>query len=93
VNAYFAFTASRAIKAPAEETEPPLTEPEIINCAFVTGCKVEADDHTVRIISWSFHPSRWNNDGERRIVSYLAMPMPVARALKAELNRKLKAGH
>jgi hypothetical protein len=34
------------------EDKPPLTEPIIVNCAFITGCAVEAEDYTVRIVAW-----------------------------------------
>jgi hypothetical protein len=37
---------------PLDDAEPPLTEPIIVNCAFITGCAVEAEDYTVRIVAW-----------------------------------------
>jgi hypothetical protein len=73
--------------------EPSLSEPEIINPAFITGVAVDADDYAVRIIGWALHPATWNGTAERRKIIDFVMPTPVARALKEELNRKLKTGY
>jgi hypothetical protein len=73
--------------------EPSLSEPEIINPAFITGVAVDADDYAVRIIGWALHPATWNGTAERRKIIDFVMPTPVARALKEKLNRKLKTGY
>jgi hypothetical protein len=51
----------------------------------VTGCTVEADDHSARIIAWERIPDPGAEMQERRIVIRFAMPMPAARALKKAL--------
>jgi hypothetical protein len=77
------------------EPEAGLTEPNMIDCIFLTGCAVDADEYALRFIGWTYMPTL---DGEydapeRRIVVRFAMPISAARALRTELNKKLAAGH
>jgi hypothetical protein len=74
-----------------KEPEVPLTEPSIIDCLLITGCAVHADAHIVQFTGWVYLPA--NDYDARRIVVRFAMPTSAARALRAELNRKLDAGH
>jgi hypothetical protein len=41
-----------------KEPEPPITEPNIIDCLLVTGCAVNADAYTVMLTGWTYVPQR-----------------------------------
>jgi hypothetical protein len=64
-----------------KEPEPPLTEPNIVDCLLVTGCAVHADEHVVRLTGWSFMPYLGGEAemAERRVVVRFAMPIGAAR--------------
>lgn len=75
------------------EIDIPLTEPVIIDCVYVTGATIEADDNVVRIVCWTTMPDLGGEMAERRITVRMAMPIGAARALRNDLAARLKRGH
>jgi hypothetical protein len=74
--------------------EPPLTEPLIVSCVYITGAAVEAAKHVVRVVGWVQLPQLGGEMDERRISVRFAMPIDAARALRDDLNKKLRReGH
>jgi hypothetical protein len=86
------FSNFRALK---DEPEASFTEPNLIDCVFLTECAVNADQYALRFTGWTYMPSLGNeyDASERRIIVRFAMPIGAARALRTELNKKLAAGH
>lgn len=76
---------------------PPLTEPEVIPCVFLTGGAIEAGESTVRFVGWVQLPMLGGETEERRIQVRFAMPVDNAtalyRALGSELARVNRARH
>lgn len=73
-------------RMPEEETDPPLTEPVIVEDTFATGVDIERVDGEVRLIAWVTHGE------EHRIVNRLVLPDGVARALIRDLRKTLATG-
>lgn len=73
--------------------EPPLTEPLIVPCLFVTGAAIERTAHVIRIIGWTATPSLGGEMEERRIVVRFAIPLDAARWLRDQLAKALREGH
>lgn len=71
---------------PEEETDPPLTEPIIVQDVFASGVDIESVDGEVRLIAWVTHGE------EHRIVNRLVLPDAVARALIRDLRKALASG-
>jgi hypothetical protein len=71
---------------PDDESDPPLTEPVIVQDTFATGVDVERVDGEVRLIAWVTHSD------EHRIVNRLVLPDAVARALIRDLRKALASG-
>lgn len=65
--------------------DPPLTEPRVVDCLFVTGTAIEISPHTVRIIGWVQLPMLGGEMDERRIVVRFAMPRDAAELLRDDL--------
>lgn len=73
--------------------EPPLTEPLIVPCLYVTGAAVERADHAVRIVGWVHLPVLGGETDERRIVIRFAMPIDSARKLSHALASIMRERH
>ncbi|TJU85596.1 MAG: hypothetical protein E5Y10_24565 [Mesorhizobium sp.] len=69
----------------AEDDEPPLTEPIVVQDVFCEGVDLERINGEVRLIGWVTHQD------EHRIVARLVLPDGIARALARDL-RKITAG-
>lgn len=69
-----------------DDSDPPLTEPNIVNDIFAVGVDVERVDGEVRLIAWVTHGE------EHRIVDRLVLPDAVARALARDLRKALASG-
>lgn len=74
---------------------PPLTEPVIIPCLYVTGLAVEVTRHAVRLVGFVELPDLGGETHERRIAGRLAMTLEAALALRDDLSAVLGAsrGH
>lgn len=72
--------------------QPPLTEPEIVPCLFVTGLAIEIADSVVRLVGWVTLPSLGGETEERRIVMRVAMSNTQARNFQSILRKGLSAG-
>lgn len=70
-----------------EAREPPLTEPVIITCVFVTGTAVEVANNHIRIVGWVQMPAIGGETEERRIAVRFAMPNSVGRGLLTQLSK------
>lgn len=74
--------------------EPPLTEPIVISCVYVTGTAIDLSEHVVRIVGWVHVPNIGGEAEERRITVRFAMPIDAARALREGMNKALRrVGH
>lgn len=73
----------------ASSNHPPLSEPEIVNCLFMTGINVQSGDGFVRVVGWVDLPMIGHNDAEHRIVGRFVMPTESARTLLRELRKAL----
>lgn len=69
--------------------EPPMTEPVIRECLFITGGAVEVAEGTVRLIFWVEAPNMGGEMRERRIVARLAMGKRTARNVYGSLEDML----
>ena len=76
-----------------EPDPPPLTEPLIVSCIFVTGAAVERTQHVVRLVGWLTTPDLGGEAIERRIVVRFAMPIDAARRLAREIAGAVREGH
>ncbi len=74
-----------AVHAP----DPPLTEPHVVTCVYVTGVAIEVSRHVVRFIGWTQLPNLGGEMDERRIVVRFAMPVNAAKQLLRDLNSML----
>ena len=72
--------------------EPPLTEPRIVNCLWITGRGIEWDG-AVRIVGWTLCPRMGGETEERRIVLRAAMDMRTARKLAHDLRERARNEH
>lgn len=79
----------KGIEMSAEEFPPPLTEPLIVPCLYVTGLAVEIEGNVVRVIGWTHVPAIGGETEERRITVRFTMPMNATRRLRDDLNKKL----
>ena len=68
---------------------PPLTEPEIVPCLFITGGAIEAGESTLRLVGWVQLPALGGETEERRIQVRLAMPLGAAMTLHRDLTKEL----
>jgi hypothetical protein len=73
-----------------KKEEPPFTEPVIIDCVYVNGIEVDAEDDVVRLTGWTNLPDLGGEMAERRIVSRLALAARAARDLRRKLNDRLR---
>lgn len=74
--------------SPQSESQPPLSEPEIIAPVFVDGIEVAAaDEGVVRLIAWTDAP------GERRLAARLVITGSTARRLAARLRETFGLQH
>lgn len=74
--------------------QPPLTEPTIVGCVFVTGMGVEIADDVVRFVGWNHLPALSSESEERRIVVRYVMSNSQARSFLSVLRRGLvRGGH
>jgi hypothetical protein len=73
----------------AEIIKPaPLTEPIVVDCHLVEGVEIEVRASIVRIVGWiELETVKDGSAPERRIVSRIAMPTEIARALIRDLRR------
>jgi hypothetical protein len=71
---------------------PPLTEPEIVQCLYVTGIGIEIADSVVRFVGWVSLPTLGGEMDERRIVMRCAMSNTQARNFSAVLKKGLTRG-
>lgn len=71
---------------------PPLTEPELVGLAYVTGGAVEVDQDIVRFLCWSEFPHHGEIIDERRLMVRMVMPVSVALSLAEQLMTQLKRG-
>ena len=53
---------------PHIHSDVPLTEPDIINCLYMTGIEIDIDDDGVRLVGWTYLPKLGDDPAERRIV-------------------------
>ena len=74
-------------------SEPPLNEPLIVPCLFVTGAAVERTQHVVRLVGWLATPDFGGETRERRIVVRIALPLDAARKLAREMGGAVREGH
>lgn len=75
-----------------ESMEPPLTEPLLIPCLFVTGIGLELTEGVVRIVGWVQMPDLGGEAIERRIVIRMALPVGAARPVPAALRKLIMMG-
>lgn len=76
------------------EQDSPLTEPEIIQCLYITGIGIEIADAVVRLVGWVSVPSMGGESEERRIVMRCAMSNTHARNFATVLRKGFaKGGH
>lgn len=69
--------------------QPRMSEPEVVDCHFIEGFRLEIRDEVVRLVGWVDLETVANFQPERRIVVRAAMTKTVARALIADLRRSL----
>jgi hypothetical protein len=62
----------------------------IIDCVYITGLNVEADDYVVRLTGWSHMPDPGGEMAERGIVIRVALSATAARDLRRKLNDRLR---
>jgi hypothetical protein len=64
-----------------DEPEASFTEPNLIDCVFLTGCAVDADEYARGFTGWTCMPSLGSecDAPERRIIVRFAMPIGGAR--------------
>lgn len=73
---------------------PPLSEPEIVPCIFVSGFSVVPAGRVVRFVGWVELPALGDEPIERRIVVRFVMTVEAARALRDDLAKALRRpGH
>lgn len=73
--------------------DPPLTEPMIVPCLYVTGWAVEASEAgAVRLVGFVQMPRIGGEMDERRIVVRCAMTTPVGREMLATLRDAITRG-
>lgn len=76
----------------AEPEQPPLTEPVIVPCLFITGGAIETSHDLVRFVGWVAIPELGGETAERRIAVRFAMPTDVARGLFSQGSRATRRG-
>lgn len=76
-----------------QSLEPPLTEPLIVPCLFVTGAAIERTQHVVRLVGWLTTLDLGGEAQERRIVARCAMAIDTARKLAREISGAVREGH
>ena len=79
----------------AEKAEPPrITEPKPVDCLFCSGFHLEVDESFIRIVGYADLEMVEYERNERRIIARVVMPISAARALLADIRKKLaKGGH
>jgi hypothetical protein len=60
----------------------PLTEPELVQCVYLTGAEITAEHGVMRFVGWV------EEDGECRVRIRYAIPMDIAREIHAEFRRR-----
>ncbi|MBN9534835.1 MAG: hypothetical protein J0H10_15935 [Alphaproteobacteria bacterium] len=73
--------------------QPPLSEPALIDCVYVTGMGIEIADNVVRFVGWNHLPVLASEHEERRIVVRFAMSVAQVRNLMSVLRRGMERGH
>lgn len=54
--------------------QPPLTEPVIIPCLFISGGEIEFGEGVIRFVGWTQMPALGGQTEERRIEVRFAIP-------------------
>lgn len=72
-----------------EEPDPPLTEPTICPCLFITGGAFEISEGSIRLVAWVEMPDLGGQTRERRIVARIAMTKLTGGDLNASLSEIL----
>lgn len=67
--------------------EPPLSEPLVVPCLFITGMAIEPSDYVIRLVGWVQLPMLGGEADERRIVIRFVMPIDAARGLRNGLTK------
>lgn len=78
--------------AAREDSEVPLSEPEIIPTLLIDGITVEIGDGIARLCGWVKLAGEGRDSVERRIVMRVAMANGLARKLNASLQKGLRTG-
>jgi hypothetical protein len=69
------------------DSNPPLSEPEIVPCPYLTGADIMIERGVMQFIGWQ------DLEGERRIRVRYAISTEIARELNAKFRRLLPRGH
>lgn len=74
------------------DTEAPLTEPELVDCLFLTGIAAEISDQFVRFVGWVHVPELGGETAERRIRIRYVLTNAQTRNLIAVLRKGMARG-
>jgi hypothetical protein len=69
-----------------------LTEPEIVQCLYLTGMGVEISESVVRFVGWTQLPAMGSDHEERRVVVRFAMSNTQARDLQNVMRKAFARG-